>query len=662
MTVINTTCTMDCPDTCALEVHVDDGTITSIRGGASHPTTGGFICSKVARFAERVYHESRLLHPMKRVGRKGEGVFERISWDEAISLVTARFREIRDTFGGESILPYHYGGSNGFLGEELIDELYFARLGASRLARTLCAAPTGEVAKGMYGKMPGVAPQDYVDAKTIIIWGANPRASQIHLMPFVQTARRRGAFVVTIDPRREIRDVDLHLPVRPGTDLPVALAMINLIRERGALDESFLEAHARNADAILDAASHWTVERAAEEAGVDADDIRKMTDRYLAAGPSVIRCGWGLERNRNGGQAVAAILSIPALAGRFEVRGGGYTMSNGGAVKIDRERIIGKTGWSTRVVNMTRLADAILGEELDPPIRGLFVYDCNPVATVPDQNRVIEALEREELFTVVFEQVMTDTCRYADVLLPAVTFLEQFEVKRGYGSYMIGGVQPAIDPRGEAKPNEQVFALLGRAMGFDDAPFSWSTRELLRRVVENVEVPGGKVDLTLMVAGASQSLDFPGNGPVQFGNVFPGTDDARIDLCPPCLGPSPFAYESIVDGYPLALITPANNKMISSTMGEFNYPELRLTLHPADAAARDIEDGDLVRAFNDHGEVLCRVDLSDRIRPGVASMPKGAWMKSSSNERTSTALCPDRVNVVGGGACYNDARIEVEKA
>jgi anaerobic selenocysteine-containing dehydrogenase len=660
MPIINTTCTMDCPDTCALEVHVDDGRITAIRGGGDHPTTGGFICSKVARFAERVDHESRLLYPMRRRGPKGSGDFERISWDEAITTITNRFRDLRDAFGGESILPYHYGGSNGFLGEELIDELYFARLGASRLAKTLCAAPTGEVAMGMYGKMPGVAPQDYVDAKVILIWGANPRASQIHLMPFLQTAKKRGAFIVTIDPRHEIKGADLHLPVRPGTDLPIALAMINLIRESSALDDAFLREHARNLDPLLSAAAGWTPERAAEEAGVSASDIRLVTSRYLEASPAVIRCGWGLERNRNGGQAVAAILAIPALAGKFGVRGGGYTMSNSGAVKVRKEAILGNTGWTTRVINMSRLADTLLGP-LDPKIRGLFVYNCNPVATVPDQNRVIEGLSQDDLFTVVSEQVMTDTCRYADILLPAVTFLEQHELKRGYGSYMIGGVQPVIAPRGEAKPNEEVFSLLGRAMGFDDDSFTLTTLELMARVAGNADVPGRSVDLTAMLAGATQRFDFPGSGPIQLENVFPGTADGKIDLCPPCLGDRPLAYERIIDDWPLALISPANNKMISSTLGEFNYPQLRLTLHPDDAAARNLESGSRVRAFNDRGEVICRLDISDGIRPGVASMPKGAWMKSSENGRTSTALCPDNVNVVGGGACFNDARIEVER-
>lgn len=660
MTIINTTCTLDCPDTCALAVDVDDGRITAIRGRHDHPTTAGFICSKVARFHQRVYHDSRLLYPMRRSGPKGSGTFERIGWEEAIETITSRFREIRASDGGEAILPFHYGGSNGFLGEELLDDLYFARLGASRLAKTVCAATAGAVAQGMYGKMPGVAPQDYAEAKFILIWGANPRVSQIHLMPFLTEAKRRGAFIATIDPRRELKDADLHLGVRPGSDLPVALAMIREISEQNGIDHRFLETHAKNAEVLLDAASAWPVERAAEEAGVDADAIRRLTERYLEATPAVVRCGWGVERNRNGGQAIAAILALPAIAGKFGVRGGGYTMSNGGAVTLDRAAVTGLPEWNSRTINMTRLADALLGD-LDPPVKALFVYNCNPAATVPDQNRVIEGLMRDDLFTVVSEQVMTDTCRYADILLPATTFLEQSELRRGYGSYVVGSVQQAIPPVGEAKQNDELFALLGRAMGLGSEAFEWTTGELMERVARAMQLPGGSVDLGKMEAGGSQELDFPGATPVQFGSVVPRTADGRIDLSPPCLGPEPFHYEPIADAWPLALISPANNRMISSTLGEFNYPELRITLHPDDAAPRGLVDGDQVRVFNDLGEVVCGVEISDRISRSVASMPKGAWMKSSANGRTSTALCPDAVNIVAGGACYNDARVEVER-
>ncbi len=661
--IISTTCTMDCPDTCSLEVVVDTGRIQRIGGTRHHRTTNGFICGKVSRFDRRVYHADRLLYPMRRRGAKGSGQFERITWDEAIATITDRFRDIIARWGGEAILPYHYGGSNGLLGERFIDELYFAKLGASRLARTLCAAPTTAVAAAMYGKMPGVAYEDYRHARCIIIWGANPRVSHIHLVPFLREARRRGAFVAVVDPVENFsaRHVDLHLPVRPGTDLPVALAMIRLWKETHRLDWAFLDRHTTGVEILLQRAEAWSLHRAAEEAGVEADQIRILAERYAASTPAVIRCGWGLERNRNGGQAVAAILAMPALLGKFGMRGGGYTLSNGSAIHYDRSRLLGNYRWSTRVINMTRLG-AVLCGDARPPIKALFVYNCNPAVTAPDQRAVLRGLAREDLFTVVFEQVMTDTARYADILLPATTFLEQWEIKKAYGSYTVGGVQPVIAPRGEAKPNEEVFALLGRAMGWDEEPFTWDTETCMKKVAAALSICGRPVDPSVLFAGRPHRFDFPGETPIQFGTVFPGTPDGKIHLAPSALGGEPYRYQPVDNSqFPLALVSPANARMISSTLGEFNYPELCVTLNPVDASARGINEGDVVRVFNEFGEVVCRAEVSQRVRAGVVSMPKGAWRKSSLNGFTATALCPPHVNEVGGGACYNDARVEIEK-
>lgn len=450
---VRTTCTMDCPDTCGLEVAVTNGTIHSIRGTQDHPTTRGFICDKIAHFDRRVYHAERVLYPMRRSGPKGSGQFVRISWDEAIAEITARFQSIMQQWGGEAILPYHYGGSNGLLGDSFLDTLYFATLGASRMAKTLCAAPSTAVAMDMYGRMPGVAFEDYPLARCIIIWGANPKAANIHLVPLLRQAKKRGAFIAMVNPLQTFspQEVALHLPVFPGTDLPVALAMIRLWTEAGQLDRQFLERHAGGLTPLLHQASAWSVERAAAAARVAPQDIRTLAAVYAASTPAVIRTGWGVERNRNGGHALAAILAMPALLGKFGVRGGGYTMSNSGAAQLDTSTIFGPVRWQTRIINQTQLGLALQGE-LRPPIKGLFVYNCNPAVTVPDQHAVLRGLAREDLFTIVFEQVMTDTARYADILLPAVTFLEQREIRRSYGSYVVGGVQPVIPPVG--RPNQ----------------------------------------------------------------------------------------------------------------------------------------------------------------------------------------------------------------
>jgi anaerobic selenocysteine-containing dehydrogenase len=664
--VIGTSCVLDCPDACSLEVTVEDGKVKKIGAGTENDVTQDFICSKVGRFADRLYHPDRLLHPMRRVGAKGEARFERIDWEGALRTITEKFREIKKTHGGEAILPYNYGGSNGFLTDDLVDSAYFARLGASRLDKTICAAPTSGVAKGMYGKMAGVAFPDYPEAKLILIWGANPRASNIHLVPYLKEAKERGAFIALVDPVRTLSQdlVDLHLPVYPGADLPLALGMIHHWASTGRLDRAFLDERAVGLETLLEAAAEWSLDRAAKASRVDRETLRLLADRYAETSPAVLRCGWGLERNRNGGQAAAAILAMPALLGKFGQRGGGYTLSNSGAGKLVASKLWDPSSWTTRVINMTELARVLNEPDFlsGPPVHGLFVYNCNPVATVPDQNGILRGLLRDDLFTVVFEQVMTDTARYADVLLPATTMLEHYDFKRAYGSYVVGATKPVIDPVGESRSNASVFAELGRALGFEDPIFHWPEPELRSRVVAAIELQGKPVSPEPFERGGIAKYDFDGSSnPVQFESVFPQTEDGKIHLAPAILGQEPYAYEEIrSESFPLCLITPASAKLVSSTFGEFNVQELHLTIHPEDARPRGIGSGDRVRVWNDLGEVECLARVDAHVREGVVSLPKGAWMKSSLNGRTSTALTPSNVNVVGGGACFNDARVEVE--
>jgi anaerobic selenocysteine-containing dehydrogenase len=425
----STTCPLDCPDGCALGVEVTNGRVTRIGPAPDSAHTGGFICAKVTGFARRLYHAERILHPLRRVGPKGRGGFERISWDEAIETIAGNLGAIAERWGGEAILPFHYGGSNGLITDEFIDHLFFSRLGASRLGKTICALPATEVAQGMYGKMPGVAFDDYPRARAIVVWGANPRGSNIHLAPHLREAKRRGAWIAQVDPRRTLAsaEVDLHLPVLPGQDLPLALALIERWRTAGQLDLEFVAGHADGLEPLLERAAGWPLERAAAVCGVEAEAIAELADRLAGADPALVRCGWGPERNRNGAQAMAAILAIPALLGKFGVRGGGYTLSNSGAVRFDRDAVIGPLAWRTRKLNMSQLGRLLnddLEPRLEPPIKALFVYNANPAATVPDQRQVLRGLAREDLFTVVHEQVMTDTARLADIVLPAVTFLE----------------------------------------------------------------------------------------------------------------------------------------------------------------------------------------------------------------------------------------------
>jgi anaerobic selenocysteine-containing dehydrogenase len=657
---VQTACPLDCPDSCSLAVTVERGKVIEIDGSSRAATTDGYICGKVRRFDRRVYGEGRLLYPAVRSGPKGAGEFERVGWDEALDLIASRMIDARDRFGAESVLPYHYGGSNGLLTNELEDARLFRGFGASRLARTLCAAPTGAVAMAMYGKMAGVAYPDYEHASLIIVWGCNPSATGIHLVSHITRAQKAGARLVVIDPRRTplARRADLHLSVRPGTDLPVALALARELFARGRIDRTFLDAHTTGAAELERAAGQWTIERAAAESGVPAADLATLAEWYATISPAVIRCGWGQERNRNGGSATVAILALPALAGKFGVRGGGYTMSNSGAWGIASETLIGQPCPATRLVNMNRLGRA-LTEYDDPPVSVLFVYNCNPLATVPDQNRVRRGLERDDLFTVVFEQTMTDSAAYADVLLPATTFLEHYDIARGYGAYHLQVVQPVIAAVGDARPNHEVFRALRQRLGLLGADDESGEAGALMDVASRVPAPLAEALRDGVPAPAPA-----GGRPVQFVDVHPKTANGKADLFPSHLAPGRglFHYEPdpATARHPLALISPASEHTVSSTLGELRPGIAHVRIHPSDAHPREIGDGDTVRVFNDLGEVHCEASITPEIREGCVSMPKGLWAKSTINGSTANALVPDSYTDIAEGACFNDARVQVE--
>jgi anaerobic selenocysteine-containing dehydrogenase len=658
---VSTVCPLDCPDSCSLEVTVEDGRITAIDGSHENPVTGGYICAKVRRFGERQYGADRLLYPAIRKGPKGAGSFKRVTWDEALTLIADRIREARDGWGGESILPYSYGGSNGLLTQDTSDATLFRRLGASRLARTVCAAPTGAANMALYGKMPSVVYEDFPEAKLIVIWGANPSASGIHLVPYIREAKRRGARLVVIDPRTTplAKQADIHLAVRPGTDLPVALAIHRYLFEEGHADTAFLAAHTRGADRLRERARPWTFERAAQEAGIDAAALGAAAEAYARTSPAIIRCGWGQERNRNGGSASLAILALPAVAGKFGVRGGGYTMSNSASWGITRTWI-GSEEPTTRVINMNQLGRAL--EETERPVKVLFVYNSNVAVTSPDQRRILRGLERDDLFTVVFEQVMTDTARYADIVLPATTFLESYEIARSYGTLSLRLGKPVVEAAGESRSNAEVFSeLLERLELRHDGEPSGELEEMLAVLAQLPQPLGAE----LSERGAATP---PHSGrPIQFLDVWPLTPDRKVNLFPEELDADApeglYAYQAdpATTAFPLTLISPASERTISSTLAELPRPEVRLLMHPDDAAARQLSDGDAIRIFNALGEVRCNVTVGAWIRPGTVSLPKGLWRRHTANGYTANALVPDSLTDIGGGACFNDARVQVER-
>jgi anaerobic selenocysteine-containing dehydrogenase len=660
LTVVETACPLDCPDACSLAVTVQRGKVVTIDGSHKNPVTEGYICAKVRKFGQRVYGPDRLLYPAVRKGRKGEGKFKRVPWDEALEIVADRFQQAKASAGGASILPYSYGGSNGLLTQDNIDATLWRRFGTSRLARTVCAAPTGAANMALYGKMPSVTYQDYPEARLIILWGVNPSASGIHLIPFVREARKRGAKLVVVDPRSTqlARSADVHLPVKPGTDVAVALAIHRYLFTHGYADEGFLRAHTHGAAQLRERAEPWTFERAALLAGVEPAALEQVAELYAASSPALVRCGWGLERNRNGGNAAMAVLALPAVGGKFGVRGGGYSMSNSASWNIDRTWIAAAEP-DTRLVNMNHLGRA-LTEYDDPPVNVLFVYNCNPAVTVPDQRRVLHGLERDDLFTVVFDQVMTDTALYADVVLPATTFLEGYDFARAYGPLHLDLGRPVIDAVGESRSNADVFGDLAMRLGVVSPGEPNGELDLMVHILDHLP-PAIAAELR---AGNSPTPPC-GAAPIQFVDVFPNTLDRKVNLFPDALEASApiglyrFQPDPASERYPLTLISPASERTISSTLGELPRPDVKLVMHPDDADARGLADDDLVRVFNELGEVHCVLDIDAAIRPGTVSLPKGLWRRSTRNHATGTALVPDTLTDLGGGACFNDARVQV---
>jgi len=658
--VVETACPLDCPDACSLAVTVQHGKIVQIDGSHKNPVTDGYICAKVRKYGERVYGPDRILYPAVRSGRKGAGQFKRVSWDEAFELIVRKFREAKQRSGGASILPFSYGGSNGLLTQDNFDAQLWRRFGTCRLERTVCAAPTGAANMALYGKMVSTTYQDYPEANLIILWGVNPSASGIHLVPFLREAQKRGARIVVVDPRATqlARGADVHLAVKPGTDVAVALAIHRYLFANAHADEAFLREHTTGWEQLRERAEPWTIQAAADLAGIDAGALEQVAQWYATSSPALIRCGWGLERNRNGGNAAMAVLALPAVGGKFGVRGGGYSMSNSASWNIVRSWI-GTPEPDTRSVNMNHLGRA-LTEYTDPRVDVLFVYNCNPAATMPDQKRVLRGLERDDLFTVVFEQSMTDTALYADVVLPATTFLEAYDVAKAYGPIHLELGRPVIDAVGEARSNADVFGELCARLDLLGEDEPKGELDLMLHMLDHLP---GSIGSDLR-AGTPATPPF-GLAPVQFVDVFPNTSDRKVHLFPADLEASApaglyrFQPDPATAKYPLALISPSSERTISSTLGELPRPDVKLAMHPDDAAERGLADGDLVRIFNDLGEVHCPLAVLPTIRRGTVSLPKGLWRRSTRNSTTGNALVPDTLTDIGAGACFNDARVQV---
>src|SRR3989441_3716841 len=683
-TVHKVVCPHDCPDTCVMTVSVEGDRAVALGGDPEHRFTRGFLCAKVNRYLERVYSPDRILHPLQRVGPKGEGRFERITWDEAIGTVAARFREVITAHGPQAILPYSYAGNMGLLSYASMDRRFFHALGASLLARTICASAGGAGLKATVGKSIGFDPEAIIHARLIVAWGANVVSSNVHLWPFIEEARRRGATLVTVDPYRSrtAEKSDRHLALLPGTDAALALGVLHVVFRDGREDRDYLDKHTVGWEALRERARDWTPSRTADTTGLTVEEVEWFARAYATTRPSAIRINYGLNRHAGGGMAVRTIACLPAVTGAWRDVGGGVLLSTSGTfptnnAALERPDLIAP---GTRTLNMSQLGRILTDPALAPPVKALFVYNANPGAVAPEQERVREGLAREDLFTVVHELFPTDTVDFADVVLPATTTLEHYDIHKAYGHLYLSLSRPAIAPLGEALPNTEVFRRLAARMGLDHPCLRESDEEMARQAMHWEHPSLADVTFERLEREGSVRLSVPDpHAPFAEGG-FP-TPSGKCEFLAPSMsemGLDPLAgyvppRESVATApelarkYPLAFISPPAHHFLNSTFSAQpvfvrREGEPSLTLHPRDAASRGIAEGQMVRAFNDRGSFLARAHVSDAARPGLVVGLSIWWAKMCPGGRNANAVTGQELTDMGEGATFYDVLVEVQPA
>ena len=675
-------CPHDCPDTCVMTVRVEDGRAVEIGGDTDHRFTQGFLCAKVNRYLERVYSPDRVLHPLRRVGRKGEGRFKRVTWDEALREIADRFQRVIAEHGPQAILPYSYAGNMGLLSFGSLDRRFFQTLGASLLARTICASAGSAGLKATLGRSLGPDPESLVHARLIVAWGANVVSSNVHLWPFIEEARRRGATLVAVDPYRSktAEHADRHLALYPGTDAALALGMMHVIFRDGLQDQDYLDRHTQGATELRERAAGWTPARTAEVTGLAAADVEWLAEAYARTRPSAIRINYGLNRHAGGGMAVRTIACLPAITGAWRDVGGGVLLSTSGTfpLKTDALERPDLTPPGTRTLNMSQLGRILTDGRLDPPVKALFVYNSNPAAVAPEQEKVHEGLRREDLFTVVHELFQTDTADFADIVLPATTALEHYDIHKAYGHLYLSLSRPAIAPLGECKSNTEVFRLLAGEMGLQDPclfesdealarqAFDWSHPHLEGVTFERLEREGSlRLSVPDPYAPFAEGGFKTPSGKCEL--MAPKLADEGLDplagYVPPREGPT--SNPERARRFPLAFISPPAHHFLNSTFSAQptfvrRESEPFLTLHPEDAAARGVRDGAPVRIFNDRGSFQAEARVSDAARKGVVVGLSIWWPKMCPGGRNANAVTGQELTDMGGGATFYDALVEVE--
>ena len=666
----NSVCPLDCPDTCSLSVTVENDRVAGIRGTRANPFTDGVLCAKVPRlFPSFVHGPTRLRTPLRRVGGRGEGRFERISWEQALDVVHDRFSAIIRTHGPQAILPLNYAGPHGFLAGGSMDLRFFHRLGATLLDRKpLCGGIRGEAWMGTFGPVPGIRPEQVENARLVVAWGNNVTWSNVHLMPVINRARKAGAKLVVVDPRRTkvAEQADLHLALRPGTDVVLAFAVAAELERRGGLDRVFIDRHVEGFADYMAAARLYPASVAAGICGVSEADILRLAEWYETIAPAAISVGNGLERNQNGGSGIRAIFALPALAGKFGVPGGGLVNGAGFAfpktgARLQRPDLVPP---GTRTLNIVDVGAHLLDPALDPPIQGIFIYNHNPLVVHPDQNRLRRGLGREDLFVVGCDVVMTDSLAWADIVLPACSHFEHDDLFAAYGQHWLQRAEPVISRQGEALPNTEIFRRLAARFGFTDPCFTASDAALMDDAVDPADPRLQGFRPSQIPTDQALAMGVDGADAILFGNVFPKTASGKVELASPYLdqkyGARLPGFRPVASRYPLTLISPASDERITSTFGGLDgAAPPPLEMHPDDAKARGLADGTRVRVWNELGEVRLPLRVTNAVPAGVVSNLKGAWLKTSDNGQTISALCPAHHADLSKGACFNDARVEV---
>jgi anaerobic selenocysteine-containing dehydrogenase len=670
-------CTFDCPDTCSLTVEIDDGHIVRVRGSDAVPYTAGVICNKVARYTEDFVHgPQRLLHPLRRTGPKGSGQFERVPWEIALDEIFARVSEVIGRWGPQAVMPLNYAGPHGFLAGDSMSLRFFHRLGATQLyRRALCGGVRSEAWAGTYGGVPGCPPEFAEHAKLNVVWGNNATATNLHLVRSIRRAKRAGGRLVVVDPLRTkiAEQADLYLPLLPGTDVLLAWSVAAELERLGALDDAFIAKNVLGAEEFMARAREWPTARAADACGLKESEILTLARWLAESDPLVLAPGNGLERGRNGGSGIRAAIALPALLGKLG-KGNGIVLAAGNAfpktpARLQRPDLLPA---DTRTLTINDIGRHLAEDDIDPPLRALFIYNHNPIVVHPDQNRMRRGLAREDVFTVGIELTMTESMTHCDVVLPAATHFEYAELYASYGHHWLQRAEPVIAPVGESLPNTEIFRRLAERFGFTESCFKADDAELMDDAVDASDPRLGCVRPSeLPISRALQMAGPDGKPLVLYDNIFPATPSGKVELRSEALAerwgamallPSWREHEVT---YPLRLISPASDKRISSTLGDLKASRQAppLLMHPTDAAQRELTQGNQVRVWNELGEVILRLMVTDAVRPGVVASEKGAWLATSPTGQTISALVSADLKAdLAEGACFNDTPVEVNRA